>query len=657
MDRNSKYAQSGKTPTYVLSKHIYRDVKYENAATYRVRNGYIFELWNGYESAGGGISIGVEYGVGGYSDGGALTIQAKNSSGKYTDTHKTVNVSAMKDSVDYLISNYGGAGGDLFTKLDAIQSKLTQIALYPTAVQDSSKPTGRYPCLQAPLHNDQNYFLDNIHAVYEQVPNSLLSTAAYPYVLDSLGFPGLMASVARRLDPAVEVKSTYAHYLINIAKGTQNKSYGGAGNGGSDPVYTKNITQGFLFDGTSTDIGSGNNLNKIYAYVLNLKKQATADAKALKQQISGYTIAQTIGNGAWLDTVGALTYFTTDYIIDNNIGPYANAVRDTWVDGRYVNDRLRLEPGATFDKYPTSGILIRNYTYTDKNGASHTRDVLFRYQKGTKDWRAEILYWVNNSFYYSDEVLPQSLILTAAEVKALQVDRNTKILPTKGFSYNCKVAPGTPFTHQGVTGISLPKNLTFVANGKLEDVTATVSPSNAYNKAVEWTSSNPNVVGIYYSNNNSSGQPYAEIRAKSAGTAVLTATTVDGRYKASTTITVTTSPQPAARVSTSYSPWVDAAKSCATHQVAQTRTKTVTTTPYVWNSTQHAWVLGSTTTKVTTETQTRAMTDAEWKACSPQPAARVSTSYSPWVDAAKSCATHQVAQTRTKTVTTTPYVW
>ena len=69
--------------------------------------------------------------------------------------------------------------------------------------------------------------------------------------------------------------------------------------------------------------------------------------------------------------------------------------------------------------------------------------------------------------------------------------------------------------------------------------------------------------------------------------------------------------QPEAKVT--YTEWQDGVKSCETGKVTQTRTKT--TTPYVWDGSK--WVLDTANATSTTETQTRAMTEAELKACQP----------------------------------------
>ncbi|MGJ9464001.1 BspA family leucine-rich repeat surface protein, partial [Actinotignum sp. GS-2025e] len=97
--------------------------------------------------------------------------------------------------------------------------------------------------------------------------------------------------------------------------------------------------------------------------------------------------------------------------------------------------------------------------------------------------------------------------------------------------------------------------------------------------------------------------------------------------------------------------WVDGAKDCNTRKVTQSRT--VTTTPYRWDSGSRKWVLDTAKATKKTETRQRDMNDGEHKACSPQPPAQVNATN--WVDGAKDCNTRKVTQSRT--VTTTPYKW
>ena|GEM_PF-4250263 len=83
-----------------------------------------------------------------------------------------------------------------------------------------------------------------------------------------------------------------------------------------------------------------------------------------------------------------------------------------------------------------------------------------------------------------------------------------------------------------VTGVSLNKVTTSIPEGSSETLVATVAPSNATNKKVEWTSSNTSAATV-----NSNGVVTAV--AEGAGTATITATTADGGYFATCVVTVT----------------------------------------------------------------------------------------------------------------------
>ncbi|KAA1245648.1 DUF5060 domain-containing protein [Aquimarina sp. RZ0] len=81
-----------------------------------------------------------------------------------------------------------------------------------------------------------------------------------------------------------------------------------------------------------------------------------------------------------------------------------------------------------------------------------------------------------------------------------------------------------------VTGVNVSDTNVTLSIGQTKDLDATVSPNNATNKSVTWSSSNGNVVTV-----NNSGV----VRAVSAGIATITVTTVDGSKTATSAITVT----------------------------------------------------------------------------------------------------------------------
>lgn len=80
-----------------------------------------------------------------------------------------------------------------------------------------------------------------------------------------------------------------------------------------------------------------------------------------------------------------------------------------------------------------------------------------------------------------------------------------------------------------VTGISLNKTSTSIFVGDTETLVANITPEDATNKNVTWSSSNTNVASV-----SSSGV----VTAKAEGTATITAKTVDGNKIATCTVTV-----------------------------------------------------------------------------------------------------------------------
>ncbi len=82
-----------------------------------------------------------------------------------------------------------------------------------------------------------------------------------------------------------------------------------------------------------------------------------------------------------------------------------------------------------------------------------------------------------------------------------------------------------------VSGVSLNKTSTSIAPGETEQLTATIAPSYATNKNVNWSTSNGSVATV-----SSSGL----VTGVAVGTATITVTTVDGGKTATCTVTVAT---------------------------------------------------------------------------------------------------------------------
>ena len=102
----------------------------------------------------------------------------------------------------------------------------------------------------------------------------------------------------------------------------------------------------------------------------------------------------------------------------------------------------------------------------------------------------------------------------------------------------------TPAT-VSVTGVSLDKTSLALTEGDTYAFTATVTPSNATDKSVTWSSSNTSVATV-----SSSGV----VTANKAGTATITVTTTDGGKTASCMLTVTAATIPVTSITFAQNP-------------------------------------------------------------------------------------------------------
>lgn len=113
--------------------------------------------------------------------------------------------------------------------------------------------------------------------------------------------------------------------------------------------------------------------------------------------------------------------------------------------------------------------------------------------------------------------------LSTFGLKVWNDNRRTETLGTR---------PTSCGTTVGVTGVSVSPSTASITTGQSQQLVATISPSNATNQSVSWSSGNTAVATV-----NSSGI----VTGVSAGTATITVTTQDGNKTATSTITVTAS--------------------------------------------------------------------------------------------------------------------
>lgn len=191
-------------------------------------------------------------------------------------------------------------------------------------------------------------------------------------------------------------------------------------------------------------------------------------------------------------------------------------------DGHYFEIVLS---GNTFTAASINGFI--NTTNTSKNWAFQ-----FSTDGGT-NWSAEVTQANDGNKTAHD--IPVTVTIPA-NANGFRVVRRAGT-STQVNSITLTLGEGgsvTPPAPVSVTGVSLNKNATTIAIGANETLTATITPANADNQAVTWSSNNTAVASV---------DQTGKVTGVSAGTATITVTTQDGNKTASCTVTV---PDPSA---------------------------------------------------------------------------------------------------------------
>ncbi len=520
-------------PVYALRETHFVDVEYESDDSYRVNGGYIFYCKEG-TSDGGELSLLQTVG-----EAGDVTTVYWGSGGsddttyyEYEDTGIVVTAPSMIDYIDYLIDTYTEDGQSFFEKLDAVEAGLSDIAVYPRGVYDSDKPTGYYPALSCSRYAEAMMLNTQYEIIYEEAGGMLLSYA-YPFILDSLGYPGTMSAVAKELDSSVEVSDTDLHYMIDVTCDGETRSYGGQGNGGYDPLFSEHVDKLFTFDGMSGDFSSGKSVDEFCSQLMSYDEIAEEDAEYYEDLVAGDTFYETIAatGGTWLrvafdgTAVGSCTF---SYVVPAVMYKHCYLLSDAWVDGRYVGE-YECIASATFDEHPTADIVVSDMTYTDAYGDVHTQDVLFEYDEDSGNW---IAGW-DFTGYASSLGTPDEFILTADDVAAMNLGSEGGSYPESGLIYDGTECPGTEFTNVLVTGIESVEKLE-VTVGRNVSLNYSVFPENATYKSISYTPEYGDVA--YVQSDFDTGE--LTVHGVEVGTITVTLTTNDGDYQTLIEVTV-----------------------------------------------------------------------------------------------------------------------
>lgn len=466
---------------------VYSDVSYEDAETLRVSGGYIF--YSNYRD----------------TDGGEITLQALQpkqyswSSDTWEDTDVILTLPPLVDNADYLINTYGSEEG-FFENMSAIQRGFSSICLYSGSyVRGEIIRTDEYWLAAAVGHVDQSLY---IYSPFERKDSkSLFASAIYPYRYDSLGFPGMMGTISKRLDSSSSYKwNEKSHYLIDVTYNGETKSYGGAGNVEGKGISEDKITRYFTFGEGAEEI----TLDSARTLLVDYAKVKMEDDIPRDDELTWKQICDTVGEGAWVRVSGSSWKTNGRWNLNNPVYTYLYTknngtsfsddefgagnkmywggdlgyFKDAWVDGRYINVMRRFIPGEKFEDHPTSNIYLTVTTvpqvkykstrvYNKETGkyeyvkevteiTEKTQKALYRYNSEMNVWKADTSAFESGCANYSeisslvsegklDSKYMDMVTLTPEQAQSLGVDRNTDVLPPSGYVFDGTLPCGTPF--------------------------------------------------------------------------------------------------------------------------------------------------------------------------------------------------------------------
>lgn len=486
VDKSTKYSDS--TGSITPTTTIYSDVKYENASTGRVKGGYI--------------------GVGSYTDGGELVLEARAVDGQTpvynlttgeteyrttydkAETDVKLTIDALVDETDYLIQQYGGSASDYFGKMSAIQSGFSSICLYSGAsVRGNLVKSTTYPYygLSNSPHVDQNFYIQSPYS--RKDGKRLLVSDLYPYRYDSIGFPSMMISVSKRIQPdATYAWSDSTHEMVGFTYGGTTKYYGGAGRGGGKQIMENQINYWYSFDGSSSDAYKTATLGSVCNQLKYYGTLSVPDDIPTSDKLTWASVRSKVGAGSYVKLIAIYSIYGSSgtgytYLYDNGstdegsygfvgIGHFSNA----WFEGRYYNRHEIIEKGIHYGDVAADGkdtktasIVVkdavipvpdeeREYYYNGYKGLPKNYNsstgvwsgyTFYYYDSTTGNYVADYLrylrYYVSGSGYKNceDASFVDACTLTPAEVSAMGVDKNTDIDPSSYYLYDKSTAPGT----------------------------------------------------------------------------------------------------------------------------------------------------------------------------------------------------------------------
>lgn len=202
-------------------------------------------------------------------------------------------------------------------------------------------------------------------------------------------------------------------------------------------------------------------------------------------------------------------------------------------------------PGILYDSISSgtvpkiTALTISNSAIVDARGGGIGAGLLQDLKKVSPgDDSVGIVFDNGTGTVYGDVTLQEDLEIGEGESLTIPNGSSLTIPDDKTLTVNGGALTGdvTGTVIYKVTGVSLNKDSLSLEPGGSEALTATVTPDNATNKNVTWSSSAPGVATVDASGN---------VTAVAEGTATITATTDDGGKTATCTVTVAHAHKPA----------------------------------------------------------------------------------------------------------------
>lgn len=438
IDRDSKYYTDSSAYDYIsVLKEVFSDVDYEDESIRRVNGGYIFRASSTYYTTD-------------EIDGGEMILRYKMEDGRFEDSDVTVICPEVKPLMVYLEDKYTEDSMTLFEKIKAVDKGIASVSLYPDGILDKNSTSSEaYPYLTSVSYDDQGVIWGR-YVTYSRSTKVPFLARVYPFTLDSKGQPNMVASFANYLNNDIVCSETGVHYLYNLEYNGETITVGGAGRKiRSDAYFSSDIEKCFFFDGSENDLSHSVTYEKALEKKQLYNELSYTYFEANKQKIRFDTIAEVLGyQGSWVRIYGG--YYSYLYYDEspNRVQKMVSVEGDVWVDGRYLNKRGRYIPGTKFSDTPGSYMIIKINDAITFDGITYKGETRFRYLSDYDMWTTDSMYWdllddleAGNSI----DNYPDELIITREEADAMEIDKNTDVVPQNGFIYDGTVEPGTPF--------------------------------------------------------------------------------------------------------------------------------------------------------------------------------------------------------------------